>query len=110
MFKAWDETVKSCLQGDKGDVATLSCIPAVFLNLLSALLLFSGLTALAMFIMGGLKFISSAGDAKKLEGARNNFKYGIIGLVIVLSSFLFINILSIVTGVECITKFGFGCQ
>lgn len=110
MFKAWDETVKGCLQGDKGDVATLSCIPAVFSNLLSALLLFSGIAALSMFIMGGFKFINSAGDAKKLEGARNNFKYGVIGLVIVLSSFLLINIVSIITGVKCITKFGFGCE
>lgn len=110
MFKVWDETVKSCLQGDKGDVATLSCIPAVFSNLLSALLLFSGLVALAIFIMGGFKFMNSAGDAKKLEGARNNFKDGVIGLAIVLSSFLLINIVSIVTGVKCITKFGFGCE
>lgn len=110
MFKLWDETVKGCLQGVKGDVATLSCVPAVFMNLLSALLLFSGLTALVMFLMGGFKFMSSAGDAKKLEGARNNFKYGIIGLVIVLSSFLFINIISQITGVACITKFGFGCE
>lgn len=110
MFKAWEATVNDCLQGDKNDVATLSCIPAVFSNLLSVLLLFSGIVALGMFIMGGFKFMSSAGDAKKLEGARNNFKYGIIGLTIVLSSFLFINIISIVTGVKCITKFGFGCE
>lgn len=112
MFRSWDEIVKNCVQDPGGkDVATLSCIPAIFLNIVSALLMFAGLAALAMFILGGFKLMNSAGDPKKLEGARNNFKYGIIGLAIVLSSFVAMNIISQVTGVKCINfgAFGFGC-
>ena len=107
MFKSWDETVKGCLQGD---VATLSCVPVIFLNLISALLMFAGLTALAMFLMGGFKLMNSKGDAKKIEGAQKNFTYGIIGLLIVLFSFVIINIISQVTHTPCILKIGFGCQ
>jgi hypothetical protein len=103
MFKEWND----CL---RGDVATLSCIPVIFLNLLSALLAFAGLTALLMFIVGGFKYMNTGGDPKKLEGAKNNFKFGIGGLAIVLTSFLIINIISIVTNVPCIAKFGFGCN
>ena len=110
MFKVWDELVPGCLQGGTNNVATLSCIPAIFSNLLSALLAFAGLTALLMFIMGGYKFINSGGDPKKAESAKNNFTYGILGLAIVLFSFVVINVISQVTGVTCITKFGFGCQ
>lgn len=106
-FKPWgDECVKD-------GVATIRCISVVFENLLSALLAFAGLAALLMFLMGSFKYINSAGDPKKTEGAKNNFTYGIIGAVIVFASFLIINIISTVTGVKCIvdiTKFGFNCQ
>jgi len=108
MFKAWNDVIKGgCLQGD---VATLSCLPAIFLNILSALLAFVGLTALIMFIIGGFKFMNAEGDPKKISGAENNFKFGIIGGLIALSSFLIINVISTLTGVECIKTFGFGCQ
>jgi hypothetical protein len=103
MFKEWND----CLQGN---VATLSCIPTIFLNLLSALLAFTGLTALLMFVLGGFKLMNAAEDPKKITAASNNFKFGIIGGLIVLFSFLIINVISTVTGVECIRKFGFDCQ
>lgn len=103
-FKPWDV---ACI---REGVATLSCVPTVFLNIFSALLMFAGLTALVMFLMGGLKFMNSAGDPKKLEGAKNNLTYGIIGLLIIFFSFLLINIIAQVTGVACIKRFGFGCN
>lgn len=103
MSKDWSECVKD-------GVATLNCVPAIFLNILSALLMFSGLTALVMFIAGGFKLMNSKGDAKKLEGAQKNFTYGIIGLIIVLFSFVIINVISQVTHTPCILKFGFGCE
>lgn len=94
--------------GDK--VATLDCIPQVFTYIVSALLMFVGLTALVIFIVGGFKFMRSGGDAKQLEGARNNLVFGALGLFIVLFSFFIINVIAKVTGVPCITQFGFGCQ
>lgn len=117
MFKVWDEAIKGCLQDIKdpktgaitGQAATLSCVPAVFANLLTALLAFAGLTALIMFLVGGFKFMNSGGDPKKLEGAKNSIVFGILGLLIVLFSFFIIQLIAIVTGVPCITKFGFGC-
>ncbi len=119
MFTDWNKVkgLEKCLQdiidpktgAVTGQVATLNCIPAVFLNIVSALLVFAGLAALVMLILGGFKYMNSAGDPKKLEGARNTLIYGIIGLMIVLFSFLIINVLSQVTNVPCIAKFGFSC-
>ncbi len=103
MFKEWGECVK-------GGVATIDCIPTIFLNIVTALLMFVGTFALFLFIFSGYKYMNSAGDPKKLEGARNTLIYGILGLLLVLFSFLIINIISTVTGVECIKKFGFGCN
>lgn len=112
MFKDWNDIVEGCLQGDKGnEVATLNCIPAIFSNVLTALLMFVGTFALFLFIFAGFKYMNTAGDPKKLEEAKNTLVYGILGLLIVLFSFLIINVVSIVTRVECIGfgNFGFGC-
>ena len=54
--------------------------------------------------------MNSAGDPKKVAAAQNNFKFGIIGGLIVLFSFLLINVIKIITNVPCIIKFGFGCK
>lgn len=107
MFQDWDTTVKGCLQAG---VATISCLPAVFVNVLNALLVFVGLTTLVLFIVGGYRFLNSAGDPKKLETARKTLLYAILGGAIVLFSFAIIKVISTVTGVECIETFGFGCN
>lgn len=106
MFKDWGDCV---WDPNINKVATLSCLPIIFLNVLNALLLFSGVTTLIMFILGSYRFMSSSGDPKKIAAAQNNFKFGIIGMAVVLMSFLIINIISIATNTPCILKFGFGC-
>lgn len=108
MFKDWDIAIKGCVQNN--DVPTLACIPAVFANLISALLMFVGLFSLIIFITGGFELIHSGGEAKKLGTARMRFIFGTVGLLIVLLSFAIINIIAHVTGVECIKTFGFGCK
>ncbi len=120
MFKDWKDIVSGCIQNvdilDKdgkiigtNEVATINCIPAVFSNVLTGLLMFVGFFALFLFIFSGFKYMNAGGDPKKLEGARHTLIYGILGLLLVLFSFLIINITSIVTRVECIKSFGFGC-
>ena len=96
----WDK----CLE--KG-VATLNCIPIVFSNILNWALAFAGVAALFLIILSGIKFITSGGDPKQVEGARHTLTYAIIGLLIILFSFLILNLISYVTGVECIKVFGF---
>jgi uncharacterized membrane protein len=109
MFRDWDKIVPGCLQGND-KVATLDCIPAIFLNVVSALLAFVGFFALFLFIFAGWKYMNSGGDPKKLEGARNTLIYGILGLLVVLFSFFIIGLISTVTHTPCVVKFGFGCQ
>lgn len=105
----WGNKGAECV---RDGVATLQCLPTVFLYVIDALLMFAGIFALFIFIMGGYKFINSGGDAKKLEGAKNNLLYGTIGLIVILMSFFILNIISTVTGVDCIKSgtFNFGCK
>ncbi len=100
-FRDWDQ---GCL---KDGVASLRCIPFVFGNIVTALLIFVGTVAVILLVYAGIRFITSGGDPKKVAGARQIITYAIIGLVLVLSSFLIITLISYTTGVECIRTFGF---
>ncbi len=101
MGSPWGECV------DKG-VATLKCIPVVFSNLINAALTFAGVVGVILVIVAGYKYLTSGGDAKKLEGAQKTLTYAVIGIILVVLSFLIINFISLVTGVTCIKNFEIG--
>ena len=42
-----------------------------------------GIVAVIMIIVGGLKYITSAGDSGNVTGAKNTILYAIVGLIIV---------------------------
>lgn len=104
MGGAWDDIVKGCVV--KG-VATLQCLPAIFSNVVTAALVFSGVIAVFFIIFAGIKYITSAGDPKQVEGAKQTLTFAIVGLLVVLFSFLIINFIGYVTGADCINQFGF---
>src|SRR3989338_986066 len=114
----WNDLVQGCVQPvldpktgvQIGQVATLSCIPAIIANLVTALFVFAGLICLVLIIASGYKFINSAGDPKRLGSARDTLIHAILGLLIVIFSFFIINLISIITSVPCIKSFGLGCQ
>lgn len=96
---------------DSNGVASLSCLPIVFGNIINAALIFIGSVALILFIYAGILFIRSGGDQKQVQTARQTITYAIIGLVLVLSSYAIINIIAYTTGAECIKIISFsGCH
>lgn len=97
--------------GAIGEIVTLNCIPLIVFNLIYWLLIFAGVVTLFLIIFGGFKFMTSGGDPKAVEDARKTIVWAIVGLVVVLSSFAIVAFISQITGVGCITKFGFeACQ
>ena len=108
---------KDCLAKDSsgnsiaGNVATLDCVPIIVHNIIFGAFLFSGIVAVILIIYSGIKFILSGGDPKQVEGARKTMTYAIIGFILILLSFVILNLISTVTGVSCIKLFGFtNCQ
>ncbi len=89
------------------DVATLSCVPIIFVNVVNALLVFSGVTAIVFIIVSGLVLMNSGGDPKKVASAKSTLTYAIIGLILVLLAFGIVNLIGYVTGVTCFSSFGF---
>ncbi len=91
-------------------VATLQCIPVVFKLVLNWLLILAGTVALIFVILSGISYITSGGDQKKLENAKHTLTYAILGLIVILAAIFIIRIISYVTGVDCINRFGFICM
>lgn len=91
-----------------GDVATLACIPYVFQNVVTAALLFAGVVAVFFIVYAGIRYITSRGDPKAVEGAKNTLTWAIIGLIVILLSFFIINFIGFFTRASCILEFGFG--
>lgn len=69
--------------------------------------LVAGVIVSVLFIIwGGINWITSNGDKQKLASARARITWAIIGLVIMLISFLIINMIGYFLGVELLkTKF-----
>jgi len=60
-----------------------------------------GIVAVIMIIVGGLKYITSGGDAGNVTGAKNTIIYAIVGLVVVaLAQFIVRFVLGRVSGTE----------
>jgi len=94
----------SCVQNG---VATLGCIPKVFSNVVDWAVALAGLTAVFFIIFSGIKFLTSGGDPKQVEGAKKTLTYAIAGLIIVFISFAIIKLIGTITNANCINTFGF---
>lgn len=101
--KAWD----ACLDPQTKAV-TLKCGTIVFENIILAALVFVGVLAIFMIVFAGIKYITSGGDPKQVEGAKSTLTWAIVGLLLILLSFFIINIIGFITGTtEIITETGF---
>ena len=73
----------------------------VFSRITNTVLLIVGLISVIMLVYGGLRYILSGGDSKKVTDAKNTVLYAIIGLIISLLAFAIVNfVLNSVVGVN----------
>lgn len=56
------------------------------------------------FLFGGFRWITSAGDEKKLTAARSQLTHAFIGLFIVLSIWAIINLIQTLFGIDILTN------
>jgi hypothetical protein len=75
-------------------------LETVFANIIEVIL---GLAAIALFLMlvvGGFKYITSGGDPKSVESAKNTLTYAIFGMVLLASAFLILRFIGVFTGAD----------
>ncbi len=97
----------NCTAPGTDNVATLSCVPIVFQQLINTGITLSGTVAVAFVAVSAYQLMTSSGDPKKVQEAKGTLTYAIIGLVIVLLSFFIVNFIAFSTGVDCIRMIGF---
>ncbi|MDO4742284.1 MAG: pilin [Candidatus Saccharibacteria bacterium] len=63
----------------------------VFKSITNTVLYIVGAIAVIMLIIGGIKYVVSGGDSKKVTDAKNTILYAIIGLLICFFAFAIVN-------------------
>jgi len=73
----------------------------VFSRITNTVLLIVGLISVIMLVYGGLRYILSGGDSKKVTDAKNTILYAIIGLIISMLAYAIVHfVLNSVIGVD----------
>ncbi|MEK7611072.1 MAG: hypothetical protein AAB486_01700 [Patescibacteria group bacterium] len=88
------------LSGEYNKPATGESIGNFIHNIVTAVFLVSGLATFAFLILGGLRYLTSSGDAKAMESATKIITNAVIGLLIVLGSYGIARIVESVFGVS----------
>lgn len=86
-------------------VATIQGIQCLVANVLRVLIPGLGLVIFVMILVAGFVYMTSGGEAKNVEKARGSITYAVVGLVVALSAFIILNVISSFTGLDIITNF-----
>ena len=82
------------------DVATIQGFECLFQNILQVLVPIAGIAFFAMFLVGGFKYLTSAGDPKKAAAATHTITMSFIGIIGVIASWLILLFIEQFTGVK----------
>lgn len=80
--------------------ATIGDLESVFKNVIQYALGFAGIVLFVLLLVGGFKFMTSGGDPKAVEGAKKTLSSAILGLFIILISYLILVFIKTITGVD----------
>jgi len=86
--RAWDKITTNCI-ADETQPANLKCLEALFSNVIAALV---GAAGLALFVMLVI-------DAQAAESARSTMFWAVMGIVLMILSFIILRAIEWFTGV-----------
>ena len=91
-------TGNPCLQD--GDVVTIQCLEPLFRNVVTGIAALVGIALFIMILGSGFRYLTSAGDSKKLEAASGSLTNAIVGVVLMAVGYLILKTITIFTGVD----------
>lgn len=91
-------------QRDPG-VVTIQGFQCLIANILLIALPTIGLAGFVMMIVGSFRWLVSGGNTQATEKARNTMMFAVVGLVVALSAFIILNLVSKFTGIDSILEF-----
>jgi hypothetical protein len=83
-----------------GNVATIQGIQCLVANVLGVAVTLIGLAAFVIFIISSFQILLSGGNSKGVEAAKGSMTYAVVGLVVALSAFIILGVLSQFTGID----------
>lgn len=78
-------------RGDGQPTELFSGPDAIVPKTINLLLFIVGILAVFMIIYGGIRYVLSGGDSKKVTDAKNTVLYAIVGLVVAIVGYSFVN-------------------
>ncbi|MBR2708868.1 hypothetical protein IKE98_00855 [Candidatus Saccharibacteria bacterium] len=66
-------------------------VPGIVIGIINAVISVLGLVAVVFIIIGGISYMTSSGEAAKVEKARKTILYAVIGLAICVLAFAIVN-------------------
>lgn len=92
--------MESNIGSEAQDFFAFTDIGTLMPRLIDAAIIAGALAALIYFIMGGITWITSGGDAKKTEEAQKHLTNAVIGLVIVVAAFAIFQVVKSFLGLD----------
>ncbi|QQG47641.1 MAG: hypothetical protein HY044_00965 [Candidatus Woesebacteria bacterium] len=86
-------------------IPSLKGFETLFANVLQVAIALAGIGFFVMLLIGGFKYLTSGGDPKAVESAKNTLTWAIFGLVAVALAFLILLAIANFTGVTSILNF-----
>lgn len=83
--------------------AQLSAVILIIKNIISILAPAAGIAFFVMFLIGGFKFVTSGGDPKATGAARSTLTFALVGVLLVVASWLILTAIKEFTGVDVTT-------
>jgi uncharacterized membrane protein YqgA involved in biofilm formation len=90
---------------NSGPPASFNQLENVFSTVLGLAISFAAIVLLFYLIMGGIKFITSSGDPQKTSGAKNTITYALGGVLLIILSYLILQIIATITNTPAILNF-----
>lgn len=60
---------------------------SIFANIISTLIFVIGAVAVIVIIVGGIQYVTAAGDENKTKSAKNTILYAVVGLVLAVAAY-----------------------
>ena len=82
------------------DPAKISDIEGILERIITLLAPAAGIAFFLMMLVGGYQFLTSGGDPKSAGAARNTLTFAVIGIILVVASWLILTLIRDITGAD----------
>lgn len=80
--------------------ATIQCLESLFGRIVGVVASLAGMVFFIMLIVGGFRYLFSAGDPKKTEAAKGTITAAFLGIALVVGSYIFLRLIEGFTGLK----------